>query len=245
VGDERLQVDAREDRVVATLARPASRNAIDHQTIAELHLVCDELERRPRPLILTGCDGWFAAGADIAELNARGRDEAMQRINAGLIDRVARLPQPTVAAVNGPAIGGGAELAYACDIRLATEAAYFSNPEPGLGVLAAGGAGWRLAELVGRSVAKQVLLGGYRLAAADAARLGLVAELVPSADLLPRAHELVDRIIRQSALALRLTKLVVDAGAAHPLADDLAQAVLFESEDKASRMAAFLKRSSS
>jgi enoyl-CoA hydratase len=239
----RLDVQARDDRVSVVLCRPGSRNAIDGQTIDELHAVCDEVELRPRPLVLTGCEGWFAAGADIAELNARGRDEALQRINSRLFDRISRLPQPTIAAINGPAIGGGAELAYACDIRLAVHGAYFSNPEPNLGVLAAGGAGWRLTELVGRSVAKQILLGGYRLSAEDSLRVGLVAELVAPDDLLPRAHEVVDSLVRQSPLALRLTKLVVDAGAAHPLVDDLAQAVLFESDDKAARMDAFLRRS--
>ena len=88
-------------------------------------------------------------------------------INSRLFDRIARLPLPTVAAVDGYALGGGAELAYACDIRLASPAAVFGNPEPGLGILAAAGACWRLGELVGRSVAKQVLLGGR-----DAGRRG-------------------------------------------------------------------------
>jgi enoyl-CoA hydratase/carnithine racemase len=237
-------VDDRPDRVLAVLDRPEQRNAIDQPTIRELHAVCAELEERPRPLLITGTGEWFAAGADIAELRVRGRDDALRRHNAALFDRIARLPQPTVAAVNGPAIGGGAELAYACDIRLAADGAYFSNPEPGLGVLAAGGAAWRLAELVGRSVAKQVLLGGYRIGAADALRLGLVAEVVAREELADRAEHVLARIARQSAVALRLTKLVVDAPAAHPLADDLAQAVLFESSDKGERMDAFLNRSS-
>src|SRR6185312_1397756 len=92
-----------------------------------------------------------------------GRDQALQGINSRLFDRIARLPMPTVAAVDGYALGGGAELAYACDVRLASPAAVFGNPEPGLGILAAAGACWRLAELTGRSVAKQILLGGYQV----------------------------------------------------------------------------------
>jgi len=228
------------DRVVVTLRRPGARNAIDAAMVRELHQVCAGLEDRPRLLLLTGAGGTFAAGADIAELRERGRDQALQGINSRLFDRIARLPLPTVAAVDGYALGGGAELAYACDLRLATPAAMFGNPEPGLGILAAAGGCWRLRELVGASVAKQVLLAGRRLDADDAYRLGLVAEVVPAGELLERAHALLDRMARSGPLALRLTKLVADARGGHPVTDDLAQAILFESDDKRTRMDAFL-----
>jgi enoyl-CoA hydratase len=237
-----IAVTERDDRVVVVLDRPEAKNAINAAMIEELHTVCAELERRPRPLLLTGRDGVFAAGADIGELLERGRDQALAGINSRLFDRIARLPQPTVAAIDGYALGGGAELAYACDIRLASPTAVFGNPEPGLGILAAAGACWRLGELVGRSVAKQVLLAGRMLEAADAERFGLVAEVVPAEDLLDRAHGLLDRMARSAPAALRLTKLVLDADGPHPLADDLAQAVLFETEDKRDRMRRFLER---
>jgi enoyl-CoA hydratase/carnithine racemase len=145
-----------------------------------------------------------------------------------------------VAAVDGYALGGGAELTYACDIRLASPAAVFGNPEPGLGILAAAGATWRLRDLVGASVTKQVLLAGRRLDAEEAHRLGLVAEVAPADELLKRAHALLDRMARSGPLALRLTKLVTDAPGGHPLTDDLAQAILFESDDKRTRMDTFL-----
>ncbi|MEU7905561.1 enoyl-CoA hydratase/isomerase family protein [Actinoplanes sp. NPDC049118] len=235
-----IAVEELDDRVVVTLRRPEARNAINAAMIRELHEVCAGLEENPRLLLLTGAGGVFAAGADIAELRARGRDQALQGINSRLFDRIARLPMPTVAAVDGYALGGGAELAYACDIRLASPAATFGNPEPGLGILAAAGATWRLRDLVGASVAKQVLLAGRRLTAEDAWRLGLVAEVVPADDLLKRAHALLDRMTRSSALALRLTKLVTDAPGGHPVTDDLAQAILFESQEKHTRMDAFL-----
>ncbi|MFI6182790.1 enoyl-CoA hydratase/isomerase family protein [Nonomuraea sp. NPDC051191] len=237
-----LAVDERDDRVVVTLNRPAARNAINAAMVEELHAVCALLERRPRLLLLTGAGGVFAAGADIAELRARGREEALQGINSRLFDRIARLPMPTVAAVDGYAIGGGAELAYACDLRLATPATVFANPEPGLGILAGAGACWRLAELVGTSVAKQVLLAGRRLDAEACLAFGLVTEVVPTGELLHAAHRLLDRMTGWSPAALRLTKLVLDAPGAHPLADDLAQAVLFETEDKHHRMTEFLER---
>jgi enoyl-CoA hydratase len=234
-----LVVEELDDRVVVTLHRPEARNAINAAMIAELHDVCATLEQSPRLLLITGDGGTFAAGADIGELRERGRDQALQGINSRLFDRIARLPLPTVAAVDGYALGGGAELAYACDVRLASPTAVFGNPEPGLGILAAAGACWRLRELVGASVAKQVLLAGRRLDADDALRFGLIAEVVPAGELLKRAHSLLDRMARSGTLALRLTKLVADGGG-HPLTDDLAQAILFESEDKRVRMDAFL-----
>jgi enoyl-CoA hydratase/carnithine racemase len=240
VSQTTLRVEERDDRVVVTLSRPEARNAINAAMVRELHDVCAALEERPRLLLLTGDAGTFAAGADIGELRERGRDQALHGINSRLFDRVARLPMPTVAAVDGYALGGGAELAYACDLRLATPAAVFGNPEPGLGILAAAGACWRLRELVGASVAKQVLLAGRRLDADDALRLGLVAEVVPAAELVKRANALLDRMARSGPLALRLTKLVADAPGGHPVADDLAQAILFESDDKRRRMDAFL-----
>lgn len=136
---ETLLVEQRTDRVVVTLHRPEAHNAISGRMIAELHGVCEELERDPKPLLLTGHGGVFAGGADIAELRERGREEALRGINSRLFERVRRLPLPTVAAVDGWALGGGAELSYACDIRIAGPSAVFGNPEPGLGILAAAG----------------------------------------------------------------------------------------------------------
>jgi enoyl-CoA hydratase/carnithine racemase len=241
---ETLLVEERDDRVIVTLHRPEARNAISRRMIDELHEVCASLEREPRLLLLTGHGGVFTGGADIAELLRRGRDEALQGINGRLFERVRRLPMPTLAAVDGWALGGGAELAYACDLRIAGPGAVFGNPEPDLGILAAAGACRRLPELVGESIAKQVLLAGRTLDARAALAAGLVIDVVPADGLLEAAHALLDRMARSSATALRLTKLVVDSPGAHPVADDLAQAVLFEGQDKKDRMTRFLERRS-
>lgn len=231
------------DRLLVTLHRPEVRNAIDATMVAELHQVCADLERRPRVLVLTGGDGVFAAGADIRELRERRRDDALAGINSGLFERIARLPLPTVAAVDGPALGGGAELAYACDFRIATPRARFGNPEPQLGILAAAGASWRLRELVGEPLAKEVLLAGRVLTADEARATRLVSDVVEPAALLGVADALVDRILRADPLALRLTKLALQAPpGAHPRFDDVAQAVLFESAEKQRRMTEFLER---
>ncbi|MDV8077408.1 enoyl-CoA hydratase/isomerase family protein [Rhodococcus sp. NPDC079359] len=235
-----LVVEELTDRVVVTLNREKQRNAIDAEMIGELHEVCALVEQDPKIVILTGQGEHFAGGADINQLRARTRDDALRGINRNLFDRIAALPLPTIAAVRGYALGGGAELSYACDIRLASPTAVFGNPEPGLGIMAAAGASYRLPTLVGVSVAKQVLLGGRTLDAEVALRSGLVLDVVDEP--LAAAHSLADRIAKQAPLALKLTKKILDAPGSHPWADDIAQAVLFETEDKQRRMTAFLEK---
>jgi enoyl-CoA hydratase len=235
-----LIVEESTDRVVVTLNREKQRNAIDSDMIGELHEVCALAEQDPRIVILTGAGEHFAGGADINQLRARTRDDALRGINRNLFDRIAALPLPTIAAVRGYALGGGAELSYACDIRIASPTAVFGNPEPGLGIMAAAGASYRLPTLVGVSVAKQVLLGGRTLDAEVALRCGLVLDVVDEP--LAAAHSLADRIAKQAPLALKLTKKILDAPGSHPWADDIAQAVLFETEDKQRRMTAFLEK---
>jgi enoyl-CoA hydratase len=150
---------------------------------------------------------------------------------------------PTIALLDGYALGGGAELAYACDFRIGSPSVRIGNPETGLGILAAAGASWRLAELVGEPMAKEMLLAGRILDADEARDVRLLNDIVPADGLLAAGHALADRIARQGALAVRLTKAVFHAPrAAHPLIDDIAQAVLFETRDKHDRMTAFLER---
>ncbi|HEY3507175.1 MAG TPA: enoyl-CoA hydratase/isomerase family protein [Actinocatenispora sp.] len=239
-----LRVEERDDRVVVTLARPDKRNAIGAEMVDELHRVCARLERDPKLLLVTGgTDGIFAAGADIAELRDRDRYDALAGINHGIFARIRALPMPSVAAVDGPALGGGAELAYACDIRVCTDRAFFGQPEVRLGIVAGAGALHRLPQLVGESLAKELLYTGRRLSAADALGVRLVSAVVPPAELLDAAHGVLDRIARNSPLAVRLTKLAVDSPIdAHPQVERLAQAVLFEDAEKYRRMDDFLSR---
>jgi enoyl-CoA hydratase len=238
-----LRLSEHDDRLVVHLARPESRNAIDQQMVDELHEVCGDLEGRPRILLLIGDGGTFAAGADIGQLRARGRLEALRGINSSLFDRIRNLPMPTIALLDGYVLGGGAELAYACDFRIATPGIRIGNPEPGLGIIAAAGATWRLKELVGEPLAKEILLAGRMLDADQAFAAHLVGSIVEPDDLLDAGHRLADAMAQQSALALRLTKAAFHAPReAHPLVDDLAQAILFETEDKHDRMTAFLER---
>lgn len=241
--DEPLLVTRTADRVVATLNRPHKRNAIDQATIDALHALCAELEETPRTLILTGADGVFAAGADIAELRDRRADDARRGINAHAFVRVAELPMPVIAAIDGYALGGGAELAYAADIRLATPTLKIGNPETGLGILAAAGASWRLKEIVGDARAIELLLTGRTVHAEEALRIGLVSSLHEVADLLAAAHAVADRIARNDPAAIIATKRVFRAPRdQHPAADLEEQAALFESPEKHRRMTAFLER---
>lgn len=238
-----LLVEERTDRVVVLLDRPEVRNAIDQQMVDELHVVCAALEQEPKVLIIAGVDGVFASGADIAQLRERRRDDALQGINSTIFVRIAKLPMPVIAALDGYCLGGGAELAYAADFRIGTSSVRIGNPETGLGILAAAGASWRLKELVGEPVAKQVLLAGKVLTAEEALAVNLITEIHDAPELMDAAHGLADRITRQDPLAVRITKSVFHAPAeAHPVIDQLAQGILFESEAKFDRMQQFLDR---
>ena len=226
----------------AVLDRPAARNAIDSQVVDELHELCSRLEQSPSILAISGSNGIFASGADIRELRDRGSGDALKGINSRIFDRIANLPLPTIAVIDGAAIGGGAELAYACDFRIASTRAKFANPEATLGIIAGAGACWRLRQLVGLPLATEILLAGRRLDAEESLACGLVTKVVSPDELDAAVTTLVDRISRGSPMALRLSKLSLKASpSAHPVLDDVAQAVLFESDEKFRRMDSFLE----
>jgi enoyl-CoA hydratase len=240
-----LRIEERDDRVIAVLDRPEKRNAIDQETIDALHELCAGLEATPRTLILTGSSGVFAAGADIAQLRDRTADDARKGINAMAFIRIAELPMPVIAAIDGYALGGGAELAYAADIRIATPSLRIGNPETGLGIMAAAGATWRLPEIVGDARASELLFTGRTLDAEEALRWGLVSALHPDEELLPAAHAIADRIAANDPLATQHTKRALRTPRAqHPAIELELQAELFESPEKHRRMTAFLERRS-
>ncbi|NYE95528.1 enoyl-CoA hydratase [Psychromicrobium silvestre] len=242
-----LLIEDSPDRVVVRLNRPEVRNAIDQQMIDELHQVCAFLESNPKILILTGAQtdkgGVFASGADIGQLRDRGREDALAGINIKLFIRIAELKMPVIAALDGFVLGGGAELAFAADFRIGTPSIRIGNPETSLGIMAAAGASWRLRELVGEPLAKEILLAGRVLNAEEALAARLVSSLHDPAELLPAAHALAERIAAQDPLAVQYTKAVFHLPRqAHPEADMQAQAVLFESAAKYRRMTAFLEK---
>lgn len=236
-----LTVESLSDRVVVTLNRPETRNAIDASVIDQIHSLLDQLEPDPKVLILCGAQAVFASGADIRELRERGRNEALMGINSGLTRRLANFQMPTIAVVDGIAFGAGAEIAYACDFRLASERCQFGNPESRLGIIAGAGGCWRLRDLVGEVVAKEMLFAGRTLDANEALQLKLVNSVHDHDEVLDAAHLLADRLRLADPLALRLAKVAMLAPSeAHPAIDNVIQAVLFESPEKFRRMTAFL-----
>jgi enoyl-CoA hydratase/carnithine racemase/GNAT superfamily N-acetyltransferase len=237
-----VRTDRRGAAYLVGLNRPDKHNALDEAMIDELDRALADAARRPCVLIVhSTTPGVFAAGADIAELVERDADAALRAINAGLFERLEAHRWPTVALVDGPAYGGGCELALACDLRLATPRARFAQPEPALGILAGAGANWRLPQIVGLAVARRMLYTGDVLDADAAAAAGLVDAVHPTDAILDAGLALADRIADRSWRALELTKLALRLHRPATTTFDLAaQALLFDGTDKRERMTRFL-----
>ena len=235
---------------LVTLNRPERRNALDKAMIDALHGVIDALaeDESVGAMILTGAgDKAFAAGADIAQLRDRRRREALQSINSRLFQRIEETPYPTIAAIRGFCLGGGSELALACDLRVAGETAKFGQPEVSLGIVPGAGATYRLPRVVGAAKARELVFTGRVLDAREALRIGLVNEVVADAEVAEAARRMADDIVKQDRLAVRFAKLLFRLdGSARPgagyIGEAMAQAVLFESDEKVRRMTDFLER---
>jgi enoyl-CoA hydratase/carnithine racemase len=239
-----LTIERHGPAVLIGLNRPEKRNAINREVVDQFHVVLAEQARTPSVLVIhSTTSGIFAAGVDIAELVERRADDAFGAINAGLFERVEAHPWPTIAVIDGPALGGGCELALACDLRVATRNARFAQPEPSLGIIAGAGGNWRLSQLVGIALARRMLYLGAVVDADEALAAQLVDELCEPDEVLSRALELADAIAMRSWRALRLTKLALRQH--RPATTDfdvVAQALLFEDDEKRERMQAFLTR---
>ncbi|MBK6940736.1 MAG: enoyl-CoA hydratase/isomerase family protein [Planctomycetes bacterium] len=246
----RILVDEKDGLATITLNRPEQRNAIDREMIDELHHALDALAEADAigALVLTGAGGQaFAAGADIAQLRERKRADALKAINSTLFMKLEQFPFPTIAAIQGFALGGGCELAMACDLRIAGRSSKFGQPEVGLGILAGAGAIERLPRLVGLGRAKELLYTARVIDAEEALRIGLVNQVVDDGKALEAATTLAQSIAKNDRLAVRLTKASLNASARSNdqvgiAIDAIAQAVCFESEEKVRRMTAFLER---
>ena len=201
---------ARRARAMIGWSRPSTAPRPATRSIRSWSTRCTRCAPSSRPSracsILTGAGGVFASGADIAQLRERRAEDARRGINTTAFRRIRTLPMPVIAAIDGWALGGGAELAYAADIRIATPAAKIGNPETGLGIIAAAGATWRLPEIVGHARASELLLTGRILTADEALAWGLVSSLHAADDLLAAAHAIADRIAANDPLATRHTK---------------------------------------
>jgi enoyl-CoA hydratase len=245
-----IRMDVAESIATLTIDRPAVKNALDLETVQECRaaLAALAVDEAAGVLIITGGgESAFVSGADINDIRARGRDEGLAAINSSLFAEIERFPRPTIAAINGYALGGGCELALACDIRIASETAKFGQPELGLGIIPGAGATQRLPRIVGMGRAKHMILTGEIVDAKQALDMGLVTAVAPAGQLQIRARELAKKILKQGPLANRLAKLALNASArvdmdSGLLIETLAQALCYSSEDKVEGTTAFLEK---
>ncbi len=247
---QNIRVDVSEHIATLTIDRPSVKNALDRQTVNECHLALGELAANADVgvLIVTGGgESSFVSGADINDIRNRTEADGLAAISSSLCTSVENFPRPTIAAINGYALGGGCELALACDIRVAADSAKFGQPELGLGIIPAAGATQRLPRVVGLGWAKYLILTGEIIGAKEALEIGLVTAVMPAAQLQLRARELAKRILRQGPLAARLAKLALNASARVDLGsglliETLAQAICYASSDKQEGTSAFLEK---
>jgi enoyl-CoA hydratase/carnithine racemase len=245
-----VTVEVTDRLAVVTISRPEVRNALSRQVLADLRAALATLREDDQVgvVAITGAgEKAFVAGADITQLQGytlhTGLDAEMQR----LFDEIEAFEKPTIAAVNGFALGGGCELAMSCDIRIAADSARFGLPETNLSVLPGAGGTQRLARLVGTGRAIELILTGRFVDAAEAREIGLVTSVVPPAELLDTVRTVADRILAKGPLAVRLAKLVVRAGMDADqrtglVVERLAQALLYTTDDKREGATAFLEK---
>jgi enoyl-CoA hydratase/carnithine racemase len=231
------------------LHRPAARNALSPELMDELATEVERFDADPqiRCLVIAGSDEVFAAGADISALRERTFEESLRHPAAAFWRRLAACRTPLIAAVSGFALGGGCELALLCDLIVASETAEFGQPEITLGIIPGGGGTQRLARVIGKQRAMEMVLTGRRVDAGEAARLGIVNEVAGPGEWLDRALGLAQRIARHPPIAARLAKQSVLAAEETTLSAGLEQERrLYElsmaTEDRIEGMDAFLEK---
>lgn len=236
---------------VMTISRPEALNALNSQVLSQLDAAIDRAEQSEEVdvVILTGEGRSFVAGADIGEMKEfsaiDGKRFGVRGGNVFL--KLENMSKPVIAAINGFALGGGCELAMACDIRLASEKAKFGQPEVGLGITPGFGGTQRLPRIVGVSKAMELILTGKTIGAAEAKAIGLVSEVYPPEELMNKAVELAEQICANAQIAVRQVKRCIRMG----MQADIHTAAAFEAEafgvtcgteDKNEGMSAFLEK---
>ena len=223
------------------LNRPRRANAYDESMLAALEQGLAKLAGDPAVrvvVVASACGGKFCGGADLQELRRRGASDALKLRSLQVFDALAASPRPTIAVVDGPAFGGGLELALACDLRLASARARFALPETGLGIIPAAGATFRLPRVVGQTRARQMMLFGQQLDADEALAWGLVSEVLPPEQLRARVDWWIQRAAQNDPLALQLAKQALDAAAGDAEGRQqvrCAQAALYARQDHPAR----------
>ena len=247
-----VRFEAADAIATVTIDRPKALNALNTETLHELNACFREIRERKdiRVVILTGGgEKSFVAGADIAEMYRS--DAAAGRALAKLGDETFRIleemPQATIAAVNGYALGGGCELAMACDIRIAADSAVFGQPECGLGILPGFGGTQRLPRLIGKGRAKELIFTCDRIDAQEAYRIGLANKVVPKEELMAACETMARKILSKGSYAVTLAKACVESGMDMDIENGLRMeattfGMSFATHDKAEGMRAFLEK---
>ena len=237
---------------IAAIHRPNALNALNSAVLDELDELLDAVgaDDAIRVLILTGSgEKAFVAGADIDEMSTltKAEGEAFGKKGNDVFLKLERLPIPTIAAVNGYALGGGCEIGMACDIRICADTAVFGQPETGLGITPGFGGTQRLSRLVGPGMAKQMIYSAKNIKADEALRIGLVNAVYPQEELMPAALKLAETIAHNAPIAVRACKEAIDRGLELPMDEAVALeeklfGSCFETEDQKEGMGAFLEK---
>lgn len=235
-----------------TINRPEALNALSSQVLADLNEVLDQVEKSEeiRVVIVTGAgEKAFVAGADIKEMDLMPPIQAFEYMTFAndTFTRLSDLRQPTIAVINGYALGGGMELALSTDIRIGFEKTVVGFPEVGLGIIPGFAGTQRMSRLIGTSRAKELIFTARTVKGQEAYDLGILNKLVPAEELLSSAEELAAAIMKNAPLAVEKAKHVIQVGAELPLKNAIrleteAEALLFSTEDKLEGMRAFVEK---
>ena len=246
-----LRYEKQENIGILTINRPEALNALNSTVIGDLEQAITEVEKDAElgALIITGEGRSFVAGADIGEqlpLDVAGGRKWGQRGSA-LMRRIEKLEIPTIAAVNGFALGGGCELSMSCDIRICADTAVFGQPETGLGITPGFGGTQRLARLVGPGMAKQLIYTAKNIKADEALRIGLVNAVYPAEELMPAAEKMASTIAKNAPIAVRACKKAINEGLEVKMDDAIVIeeklfGSCFETADQKEGMGAFLEK---
>lgn len=234
-----------------TMARPKALNALNNQTLSELDRIFTQLAMEPEVLgvIITGEGKGFVAGADISQMHGYNAEQGRDYANfaQSVFNKIESLEKPVIAAVNGYALGGGCELSMSCDIRIASEAAVFGQPEVNLGLIPCFGGTQRLSRLVGTGIAKELIYTARYVKPDEAKAIGLVNKVVPADKLLGEAREMMALILQKAPMAVRYAKVAINKGVNMDLYNALefekdVCALTFASDDSKEGMSAFLEK---
>ena len=246
-----VEVTKKNNIAVITMNRPEALNALNKAVFAEFEAALDDVEKDNDVyvVIITGAGRAFIAGADIGEMAPMNVAEglAFSELGNRLLMRVDMMEKPTIAAVNGFALGGGCEMALACDIRIASEKAKFGQPEVGLGIIPGFGGTQRMARIIGTGAAMELIYTADTIDAQKAKEIGMVNYVVPAEELMDKTMEMAHKICKNAQKAIRVSKMAIRRGIDCDIStavtyEALAFATCFGTEDQKEGMQAFLEK---